>query len=166
MRHLVDDELVALVFRTHRCGREANEASVPRAHLESCAECRAKFDDLRAAVLLLQDAAMESPPPRGWVNLEARIDVQTALTQTRREPPWIRVVAAHVGGIFFAVLLILSAGSRLESASIWESINLWPIFGHLGASGVAALVFFGGGSLVTLAFAPVLWWESRRSGRD
>ena len=165
MAHLLEQELVALVFRELPPGFGPADEAVWKAHLQSCSDCRLNLEDLRGAVDVLQWSPLEPPPPFGWARLQARIRRQEAAKAVPVDPAWIPVVFGHIAGIFLALALIALAGSALESASIWKSIGPWPICRDLGARGIAALVFFGSGSLLALALAPVLWWESRRSGR-
>ncbi len=165
MRHLIDQELVALMFGELPPGTAAKDAVVWKSHLTSCSECRTKLEDLRGAVELLQRSRLESPPPFGWARLQARIERQAVSRGGRDEPSWLRVAFGNLGGIFLAVALIAIVGSALESAAVWKLIAPWPICRQVGARGLVALVFFGSGSLLALALAPVLWWESKRSRR-
>lgn len=165
MRHLIDQEMVALVFGELPPGFGPADVTDWKAHLAACPECTRRLEDLRGTVDILHRSPLEPPPPFGWARLQARIRRQEVPKGVQVDPSWIPVVFGHIGGIFLAVTLIAVGGSALESASIWKSIGPWPICREIGARGIVALVFFSGGSLLALALAPVIWWESRRSGR-
>ncbi|GEM_PF-6266510 len=165
MRHLLDRELVTLVFREFPPGSDPEDEAIWRLHLNACPDCTVKFEELQHAVSVLQGSRFEPPPPLVWARLQARIRTTSVSSPVAIDLSWIRVAFGHIGGIFLALALIAVAGSALESASVWKSMGLWPVCRELGGRGIAALFFFGTGSLLALALAPVLWWESRRSGR-
>ncbi len=165
MRHLLDRELVISAFREFPPGFDPEQEATWRLHLNVCPDCRAKLEDLQGAVSVLQGSRFEPPPPLVWARLQARIRTASVSSRVPVDLSWVRVAFGHIGGIFLALAVIVVAGSALESASIWKSMALWPICSEIGGRGIAALFFVGAGSLLALALAPVLWWESRRSGR-
>jgi hypothetical protein len=158
MVHLQEDELVALAL--DEASSEARSSGC--LHLERCPECRTALRDLIRAVALLEAEPTEPAPPDAWIRLRARLE-DTRRPQDWSEASWIPMTLAHAGG---AVLLLVAAfllGAWLESTTLWQSIRTWPLARAAGGWGVAAAVFFGAGTFVTLALTPVLWWDARRT---
>jgi len=157
MPHLGEEELVAIAF-----------AEVPPdmraaidAHLARCRECRTACGDLARAVALLEAQPLEPAPPGGWARLRSRLE-KTRGDREWAEPAWIPLLAAHAGGAALMLAAMVFFGAWLETTALWQFVRSWPPARAAGGWGATAAVFFGLGTLGTLAMAPVLWWESRQ----
>jgi hypothetical protein len=132
MTHATSGELLELHF---------GELPAPRrdalaAHVRGCAGCRSVLDDLtwtEEALLAVPDG---EPPADGLERVLVRIG---AVRPVRERPrPWLRAFAPSAAAALAGVLAAHHGGI------------------------VAALAFFAGGSILTLAIAPVLILESQR----
>ena len=157
-RHLRDDELVALAFAELPDRKEAD----CRLHLASCPRCRLELGTLEQAIVVLEREPLESPPAFAWTRLRARV-MKSGAAREWQEPNWLPVILGHAGGVLLIILIVLVAGNWLESARIWESLRLWPFARSFGPHGLVALAIFSAGALLTLAMAPVFWWESQQA---
>lgn len=99
MQHLTLETLARLV----------DEAPTPaeRAHLESCAACRAELEALRTQTAALADLAPLAAPARAWPLLQARLQLEGLLRAAApaarpggRRAPLLR--AAAYAGLFLA----------------------------------------------------------------
>jgi anti-sigma factor RsiW len=156
MEHLREEELVALAL--DEGSSEARTSSC--LHLECCPECRTALRDLIRAVALLEAEPTEPVPPHAWTRLRSQLE-DARRTRDWTDASWIPITLAHAGGAVLMLVAAILLGTWLESTTLWLSIRTWPLARAAGGWGVAAAVFFGGGTFVTLALTPVLWWESR-----
>jgi hypothetical protein len=158
MRHLENEELVGLVFDK----LAGQELDAYREHLRACPRCSAAFEGLARAVVLLEKEPTEAPPPFAWSRLKARMEGSGA-SRDWAEPAWTPLILGNVAGIILVLLFIFLAGGWLEKGPIWPAIRTWSVAARIGPRGLAALIFFGAGALVTLALTPIFWWEQWRA---
>ena len=157
MWHLEDGELVGLVFDE----LDGPERDACREHLRNCPGCSTAFEGLARAVALLEKEPTEAPPPFAWSRLKARLEGSGA-SRDWTEPAWMPLILGNVLGIILILLFIFLAGGWLEKGPIWPAIRTWSVAAQIGPHGLAAIIFFGAGTLVTLALTPIIWWEQWR----
>lgn len=158
MPHLEDVDLVGLVF-DEITGQERDDF---REHLGNCPSCSAAFEGLARAVVLLEKEPTEAPPPFAWARLKARLE-GSGTSRDWTEPAWTPLVLGTALGILLILSFIFLAGEWLERGVFWPAIRAWPVAAQIGPHGLAALIFFGAGTLVTLALTPIFWWEQWRA---
>lgn len=119
MSHLTPEQLIDAAERaeTPHAGMDDRAA----AHVRACAQCRARLDDLRAAMMMAAEGrAVPEPSPLFWDHLSAR--VHHAVASAPDEPrPW-RVRARFgwtlgAAAAAVAILVAVSLGSRIERAT-------------------------------------------------
>ena len=80
-------------------------------HLETCAECRADLDRLRAVVTDVQFAEMPEPSPLFWEHFSERVRQATASAPTPSPSSWWstawRPVAGFAAGLAAVVLAVM-----------------------------------------------------------
>jgi anti-sigma factor RsiW len=153
--HPHPDEL--LTFRD----AEADAAARRRIeeHLVACDACRAHVALLEDMVISLADWPEDEPPADGLDRLLGRI--RSAAPAPARRNEWLGPVLASLTGVALGGAVISATGARLlELSFVGQPALLGPMKAVSGF-GLGAVVFFGIGSLVTLALAPVLILESR-----
>lgn len=99
--HLTPEELIDVAEGTRR------EAASP--HLSTCAACRDQLADIRAAIVLLQDADVPEPSPLFWTQFSRRVSAAAAVTSSARAgwSAWLRPrVTIPLGFAAFAVVLL------------------------------------------------------------
>ncbi len=160
MWHLQEEDMVSLVFDEV----EGDRRAACKAHQRACPDCRESIDRLVRAAELLGKEPMEPAPPFAWSKIRARIERSRA-PRDWSEPAWTPLVLGNIAGIALVTLTIALAGKWLESASLWDTIRTWPLARGVGPRSLTALLFFGAGSLVTLALTPIFWWESRLTSK-
>jgi hypothetical protein len=106
------------------------------AHVRGCAPCRSVLDDVGWAEGALLAAGSGEPPADGLERVLARIDAVRPVRERPRH--WLRAVTPSAAAAAAGALAVHHGGI------------------------VAALAFFAGGSILTLAIAPVLILESQR----
>jgi len=157
MKHLGEEVLVGLVFDE----LALEERDSYNRHLRACPECTTALKALARAVSLIEKEPAEPPPPFAWVRLRARIE-KSGTGRDWADPAWAPLILGHVAGMILVLLFIFLTGGWLGTTPLWESLRTWKLAGEIGPCGLTAVAFFGAGALVTLALAPILWWESRR----
>ncbi len=161
MWHLREEDMVSLVFDE----LDGDERAAGAAHLRACQDCSSSFDHLVQAAGLLSKEPMEPAPPFAWSKIRARIERSTSSHSDWSEPAWMPLVLGNIAGIVIVVAAIVLAGAWLENAPVWSTIRTWPLPRGVGPRSLTALIFFGAGSLATLALTPIFWWESRHPGK-
>jgi len=145
---------------------EEAECHTVEAHLGGCVECRAYVSLLADTVTALDVWADEAPPADGLERVLAVVGrAQPVTPLVPQSEEWLRPVLLSLAGVLAGGLLIYAVGTQLALPFAAQPALFGPMRA-LSAFGLAALVFFGAGSLVTLALAPMLILElqSRRQG--
>jgi len=148
--------LLALHFR------EGEEAET-QAHVESCAACRRYLDDLKRveAALLGWD---DDVPPADLREIVLARATQEAQPRRALRPPssaapllgLLPAMAAFVGAVSYV-------GGWLATLPQWETLGGWPGLQELAPFGTAALLLAFVGGLASLAIAPALVLENRKT---
>ncbi len=103
MRHLSEDELLDAV--------EATVGADARAHLEACAECRARRDEAREALLLAREAEVPEPSPLYWEAFRRQVGRRIAEERPAGRS-WLLPLAAAAAALLFVVPLVRESVSR------------------------------------------------------
>lgn len=133
MRHPTPGELLE-----HHFGEDAlagTSRAALAAHLAACAACRSLPDDVAWLEEALGAELPAAPPPDGLERVLARVAVLGPARE--RKLRWLRAAGPSAAGLLAGALAL-----------------------HVGGL-TAAIVFFGVGSLLTLALAPVLILEAQ-----
>jgi anti-sigma factor RsiW len=146
-------------------GGEANATLQHRIeeHLGACGECSAYVALLEDTVSTLEDWAEEDPPAGGLERVMA--EVRSVSPALPRRSDWLWPVLASLLGVAAGSLVIYATGTRLvQWLSVLDAPLLVSVHALSGFS-LAALVFFGIGSVLTLALAPMLLLEMQSRER-
>lgn len=128
------------------------------AHVAGCEECRAYVRVLANTVAVLGGWADEEPPVDGLDRVLAVVGRAQPVAPHAPQGEWLRTVLLSLAGVLTGALVIYLAGAQLVTPSGAQAAHFGP-FSALSGFGLAALVFFSAGSLVTLAVAPMLILE-------
>jgi hypothetical protein len=96
-RHLSEERLLDAVEGT----ADADE----RAHLETCASCRALRDETRAALLLAREAEVPEPSPPYWEAFRRQVGRRIAEERPVGRP-WLLPLAAAAAALLFLLPLL------------------------------------------------------------
>ncbi len=132
-------------------------------HLKTCSECRTSLALLEDTVTSLQSWAEEDPPADGLERVLAEVRRTRPAAAPRRD--WLWPVLASLLGVAAGSVIIYGTGVRLFQWLRVVDLRLLAPVGPLSGFGLAALVFFGIGSLFTLVLAPVLLLEMQSRER-
>jgi anti-sigma factor RsiW len=132
-------------------------------HVESCAPCGTLLRHLADISLALAGTPDEEPPADGLERVLLRIG--HARPARERRAAWLTPVLTSLAGVAAGGLAIYASGAHLLSLPGVEQLPLFPAIKTLSGFALAALAFFGLGSLVTLALAPALIIESELQQR-
>jgi anti-sigma factor RsiW len=157
--HPSPTELLDLHFDELRGARRNRLAT----HVSECPRCRETLSDLEWVESSLAALPEEEPPADGLERVLDRVAGERPAAD--RPSGWLAPVAASLAGVGGGVGVIYAAGARLLTLPMVAQIPLLEPVKALSSFGLAALVFFGIGSFVTLALAPALMMESRSHSR-
>jgi hypothetical protein len=158
--HPSPSDLLDLHSGVARGARRARIAA-HTANCEQCGETVAGLEWLQTTLVALPE---EAPPADG---LERVLDrVGGARPAPARRGEWVMPLAATLAGVAVGMGAIHEAGARLLALPFVAELPLLAPVRAASGYGLAALVFFGIGSFVTLALAPVLLIESEGKARS
>jgi hypothetical protein len=153
--HPSPTDLLDLHFGEAEGRRRARIAS----HAEECPRCRETLSDLEWVESSLAALPEKEPPAGGLERVLGRVAGERPAAA--RPNGWMIPVAASLAGVGAGVGIIYAAGARLLTLPMVAEMQLLEPVKALSSFGLAALIFFGIGSFVTLALAPVLMIESQ-----
>jgi anti-sigma factor RsiW len=135
------------------------------AHAEGCPRCRETLAELAWIERALAVRPEEGPPADGLERVLERVAGERPTVP--RANGWLAPVVATLAGVGIAAAAIYAAGAWLLPAAL-PPMTPTPLLDPARAVsgfGLATLGFFGIGSFVTLALAPVLLMEAQSRGR-
>jgi anti-sigma factor RsiW len=143
---------------------DARDAARMRAHVESCAACRAYRAELTALTTALAGWHDEAPPAATAERIVARAVQSPQAPATGRPKPQAGALPllALLPVMGALVHLIGLVATWLPALSFWPRLDQWPTLEPVVpfAAATVALLLIGG--LAALAAAPALVMESRR----
>jgi hypothetical protein len=86
-----------------------------RAHLEACADCRARRDEVREGLLLARDADVPEPSPLYWEAFRRQVGRRISDERSHGRS-WLLPLAAAAAAAAFLVPLTSGVGSRGTNA--------------------------------------------------
>jgi anti-sigma factor RsiW len=122
-------------------------------HVAVCPRCREELAAVSWVDRSLAGLPDEEPPVDGLERVLARVEAEGGVPGRPALGPdagWVTPVAATLAGVGLGTGAIYAGGAWLSAAA-----------GGVSGFAVAALAFFGIGSLVTLALAPVLLMDAQ-----
>jgi len=150
--HLTAGELIDL----HEGGGSTHRRALDR-HVADCDACRARLEALGWIDATLAEWPAPEPPRDGLARVMQRIAEQRPRAAT--PPAGMRGLVATFVGVMAGVGAIAFAGARLSAAPLVAQLSVADPVKDMAGMGLAAAAFFGVGSLVTLALAPMLMLE-------
>jgi hypothetical protein len=130
-----------------------------RQHLASCDDCREYMQVLNRMDSALSQWQTERPLPDTFDRILATIPSE----QPRAIYVKPAISARPIFNIAFAMisilLLIYFVQSRISALPFWQAFEQHWIVQALGSFGLVALAFLGIGSFITLALAPILYFD-------
>ena len=128
-------------------------------HARTCPRCRDRLEALAWVEAALTDWPAPEPPVDGLARVMDRIGKHQAVRPTR---DGLRPALATLLGVAVGTLAIAWGGDRLWGLVLAPQLSLGAPWGALVGRGLATLILFGVGSLITLALTPVLLMETAR----
>jgi len=144
---------------------DAAAGAATRAHVESCASCRAylaQLDEVTRALALWAD----EPAPAGIAGrivAEATRHAQAPPAPARRRPAAGALPLMSLLPVMGAlILLIRRLAGWLPALSFWPELERWPALETTLPFAAATAAVLAVGGLAALAAAPALMLEARR----
>ena len=155
MRHKNEDALLSLFYG------EASplEEQHLRQHLAGCEDCREYMQLLQRLNLALNRWPEEKPLVDTCDRILAIFPSEQPRGRYVRAPVSARPIFNIALAMIFILLLIYFAQSQISLLPVWRSLAQYWIIQALGSFGFVALIFFGIGSFLTLALAPILYFD-------
>lgn len=139
-----------------------SEAKRIRHHLQSCEGCREYFQLLQQMSAAFEQWQDEQPEPHTFDKIMANIP-QEQPKMVRLKPTFSARPFFNIAfGLMFILLSIYFVQSRLAMLQLWQALEKLWIFDLLGSFGFVAMMFFAIGAFLTLALAPVLYFDLHR----
>jgi anti-sigma factor RsiW len=136
------------------------------AHAEGCPGCRETLAELAWIERSLAALPEEEPPADGLERVLERVAGERPAVPGVNG--WLAPVVATLAGVGIAAATIYAVGAWLVSTAL-PPVTPTPLLDPARAVsgfGLATLGFFGIGSFITLALAPVLLMEAQSRGRS
>lgn len=155
MPHENKDELLRLFYR---------EAAPPeeqkmREHLAGCDDCREYMRFLQQMNGALSRWQDETPLPNTFDKILSGIPPEYSKAVYVKPVSAARPIFQIVFALISILLLIYFVQSQVSTLPLWQSLAQWRVVQTLGSFGFVTLVFFSFGTFITLALAPILYFD-------
>jgi hypothetical protein len=130
-------------------------------HVRACAACGGYLDEVRRLERSLAAGPDDAPPADGLDRVLARVAQVHPLRARRAE--WARAAVPGAAALLTGWWAIRAGAERLAASGAVPPSIAGSIAGDAFAWSLSALAVAGVGAFLTLAVAPVLILESRRS---
>ena len=132
-----------------------------RKHMEQCSQCREYLSTLEQTNRSLHQWRDQAPQPNTLEVILEKIaepaPKPASVNLARAAAPFIKIVVS----ILAVLLILVFLHNQITHFSFWETLKEWWFVKFIGSFGVTAVLFFLLGAIITLAFSPVLIWESQ-----
>lgn len=155
MPHESKDTLLSLFYQE----LPALEEQRIREHLAGCADCREYMRSLNRMNATLNHWPETNPAPNTFERILVNIPPERLRVSYVRPAVSARPIFNIVFAMISILLLIYFVQSKVSMLSLWESLSQYWIVQTLGSFGFVALAFLGIGTFVTLALAPILYFD-------
>lgn len=155
MPHENKDTLLSLFYQEISSPEERKI----REHLASCAECREYMRLLHQMNLTLNQWPEARPLPNTFDHILANIPPERLRASYVRPRTSARPIFNIAFAMLSILLLIYFVQSEVSMLPIWQSLSQYWIVQALGSFGFVALAFLGIGTFITLALAPILYFD-------
>jgi len=156
MSHPNKNELAAFFYKEISIQR----GKAVQRHLLTCPECRYYVAVLSRTAELLTSLPVESPAANSFEK------IMSSIPKNRPQPSRVKSIIP-VWPIFeftIAIIMIIASiilfQNRLTETVIWNTLQQTWVIKTIGSYGFTAVIFFSIGSFITLALAPILYFES------
>jgi hypothetical protein len=153
------------LLELHFAEAEEEAAARTRAHAEACAECRAYLASLGRLEEALHGWADEAAPAGLREASLARAAAVRQVVPRAAAPPSAAPLLGLLPLMAAGLGLVWLVGSRFAASSPWQAVEELLGVPPAAAFAAAALVLVLAGGVASLAVAPALVLESRRSAR-
>lgn len=130
-----------------------------RDHLTTCEDCREYLNELKEMGAILKHYPVEQPLPGTFDNILANIPLEqprAVYTKPELTPqPFFRIGFAMI----FILSLIYFVQDKISMQPFWLDWQKIEIIHAIGSFGLVAIVFLSIGTFITLALAPVLYFD-------
>jgi hypothetical protein len=133
-----------------------------RDHLTRCENCQEYLNELKQIDSILKYSRDERPLPGTFDEILERIPVGRPRVVSAKP----EITALPFFRIGFAMLFILSliyfVQDKISLLPFWQSWQEVGVIQAIGSFGFVAFVFLGIGTFITLALAPILYFDIHR----
>lgn len=155
MPHENKDTLLSLFYQE----LPSLEEQKIREHLAGCADCREYMRVLNRMNVSLSQWPETKPAADTFERILANIPPERLQASFVKPAVPARPIFNIAFAMFSILLLIYFVQSKVSMLPLWESLSQYWIVQTLGSFGFVALAFLSIGTFITLALAPILYFD-------
>lgn len=130
-----------------------------REHLAGCTDCREYMRLLNRMNVTLNQWPETGPAPNTFERILANIPPERLRASFVKPTVSARPILNIAFAMISILLLIYFVQSEISMLPLWQSLSQYWIVQALGSFGLVALAFLGIGTFITLALAPILYFD-------
>ncbi len=159
MSHQNKNAILSLFY--HECTQQ--EESKLRDHLTGCEDCREYLNELKQMDFILKYSQDEQPLPGTIDKILANIPAERPRVAPAR-PEMSALPFFRIGFVMIFILsLIYLVQDRISMQPFWQSMQEIWVIQTVGSFGFVAFLFLCAGTFITLALAPILYFDVNKN---
>lgn len=158
MKHESKNTLVSLFYH-EALPQEAQRA---QEHLAACATCREYVEHLREMETRLSHWPEAKPAPDTFARIRARLPEMQPRVSYAKPVLALKPIIGIAFALLGIVLVLYLTSKAVATLPVWTAIEQHWLAQTLGGAGLVLAAFFACGIFISLALAPVLYFDANR----
>ncbi len=159
MKHESKNTLVQIFY--HEASPEEEQRA--QEHLAACASCREYVEVLRRMETRLSHWPDAKPAPETFARVLARLPRTKPRVSYAKPAIAIKPIFGLAFVLFGILLVLYFTRSMVVTLPLWSAYEQHWLAQTLGGAGLLLAIFFGFGTFIRLALAPILYFDAHKS---
>lgn len=141
---------------------DEHKLSKIREHAANCKNCSKYLESLRKTIDMLDVLEDEKPSEKVFDNIMKEISSSSSKQVMQKNSRLLIPILAIALGQMILFVIVYFIKVKIDLMPVWESISKSWLLKSLGSTGAAVICILIVGAFLTLSFAPILMFESKK----